>query len=317
MRGIILLLGLAIACAKVTPEPSILELSSIPAADVIVDGKAVGKTPIEYELAPGSHAVVFRAASFVVHEKTIEIGKSERKTLDVTLTATDPRDPAALRKLGGAFDLEFVDLEDPVRMRGAGDDDWIIPSFPRGRVLLGDLDDFRLDVGLEFEVEGDVQFRRGSKTLATLALDPKEDLQAGPLPKEVIASVTKKAGTISWGFYPKKGKPITGKFTVVKRDSRLDKRLASLDKRLKGQPKTVASQLRAQLFLNKRYDMAAYREARIAFDTDPEAAQAVAIMQSALRRMKLTEGPLWVEVQASNAGLPGKMRKRLEQLRKR
>lgn len=317
MRGITLLLGLAIACAKVTPEPSVLELSSIPAAHVFVDGKAVGETPIEYVLAPGAHAVVFRAASFVVHEKTIDIGRSERKTLDVTLTPTDPQDPAALRAMGTAFDLDFVDLEEPVRMRGAGEDDWVIPSFPRGRVLLEDLDDYRIDIGLEFEGEGDVQFRRGAKTLTTLALDAEGGKQSAELPKEVIESVKRKAGSITWGFYPKKGKPITGKFTVVKRDTRLDKRLASLDKRMKGQPKNVASQLRAQLFLNKRYDMAAYREARIAFDADPEAAQAVAIMQSALRRMKLTEGPLWVEVQASNANLPGKMRKRLEQLKKK
>ena len=70
--------------------------------------------------------------------------------------------------------------------------------------------------------------------------------------------------------------------------------------------------MRAQLYLNKRLYLAAYLEARKAFARSKHAAQAVAIMQSALRRMHLDQTSLWDEVQEAAADMPprGKARPR-------
>jgi hypothetical protein len=85
-----------------------------------------------------------------------------------------------------------------------------------------------------------------------------------------------------------------------------------MQKRLAGQPDLVLHQMRAQLFLNKRLYLAAYLEARKAFARSKFATQAVAIMQSALRRMHLDETSLWGEVQEAAAAMPprGKARPR-------
>ena len=130
------------ACASKGTTPGsatgtgVLRLGSAPAAEVLVDGQAVGTTPLTHEISAGAHTIVLRAPAF--RELSAEVDVAAGKTWEKTwvLTPQDPSDPVAIRTLAASFELAVVDLEPAVRTRAIPDAKRVVPLYPRGDVRL-------------------------------------------------------------------------------------------------------------------------------------------------------------------------------------
>ncbi len=284
-----------------------LEVGSYPPAQVAVDGEERGETPLRLELPPGKHTLVLRTGGFSPQSREIELDAGQRRTLDLVLIAENPSDPEALAKLAKGFELAMANLDEMERHRGAGDDAGVLPLFPRGEVRLEDLHSYRIDVGPAFEAAGTLEWTVGGATVHSAPFDPEKLETVAEIPAEVKAAL-KRGSRASWGFVPAgKGKKTVTEFEVVEPD--LDRRMEAIAKRLKDQPPIVLQHMRAQVYLDKGLHCAAMHEARDILGKVERSEHACAILQAALRAMKLTESPLWDDLQGRAAALPRKDRR--------
>jgi len=297
-----------------------IQLASLPKAEVLIDGKLVGETPLTHSVSAGSHEIVLRSEAFVDHKETGSVDADKTWSVDCVLKASDPNDPVAIAKLAKAFEIgEWTEFEPQVRHRGGRESSFVVALYPRGKVRLEDLSEYRIDVGDEFEAAGTLRFKRGSKVLFEAAFDPEELSTQVPVPEKVLKTL-KSGAQVTWGFYPAKGKATTAKFKVVKDDPRLTKRLAKMEKRMADADEVTLCQMRAQLYLNKKLYVAAYLEARralaLAKDAETPPSQALAIMQGAAQRMNLKKTPLWDEIQGEIGRVPSRVKERRAKVRR-
>ena len=68
-----------------TPILGMVDIMSSPVADVYVDEKHMGTTPLSIDLIVGKHTVVFKKDGFRTQEKVIEVKENESSTVKVTL----------------------------------------------------------------------------------------------------------------------------------------------------------------------------------------------------------------------------------------
>ena len=214
----------------------------------------------------------------------------------------------------------WTELEGLVTHAGAKGAAFVVPGYPRGRVRMKDLAEFRIDVGEEFDTPGKLMFKRGKTVLYAVEFDPQNRIILEPVPAAVRKAL-KSGALVTWGFYPVKGKPRTAKFKVVKDDPRLTKRIARMEERMKNHAEVDICQLRAQLYLNKKLYTAAYLEGLRALEVNPDKAappaQALTVMQSATQRMKLRKTPIWDEIERDASKLPDRIKERRKRFKGR
>ncbi|MHC4452394.1 MAG: PEGA domain-containing protein [Planctomycetota bacterium] len=306
---------LALGCGEPTTvsetaQQGALTIEAIPTGDVLVDGKSVGPSPIkEFAVDAGDRAVTVRREGFVDWTQTVSVTSGANKSVTAALIAADPTDPAALLALAESLGLEAVEREEEETFRGGKSTKSILPLYPRGDLRVADMDNFRIDVTEEFTPNGKLEFRIGTEVLHSAPFDPESFATVDGIPDAVLTKA-KPGKTVTWGYYPTKGKPVTTKFKVRKEDRQLDKRIEKLEKRMAGQPPLLQAQMRAQLLLNKRLYYAAYRNARSVVERAQAAPESLAIMQAALRRMDLKGTALWSEIEDKVERLPSRYRLR-------
>ena len=296
------------------PDPAQLTIACVPAAEVIIEGTARGTTPVRVEVPPGSHRLILRREGWKTRDLPLQLKEGETRTIDLLLAPIDPTDPAAIEELAAAFELRMEQWSKLEAQRGGWDEGSIAILFPRGIVRIADVANYRFQLGSEFDQQGAIVFRKDGNEIYRKQVNddwPENRKTNEELPKEVEAAL-KKGTEITWGFYPKKGKPVTASFRVV--EPRLDERIADIEKRLEGENPLLARQLKAQLYLSEGMAMAAYAEASAVVDAAPKAIKAYAVMRSALQKMELKGTPLWMDLQRKTAGLSGETRtpKRLD-----
>ena len=98
---------------------STVNLSSLPAAEAWVDGKAAGSTPLAVPLAPGRHELVFKQTGFAEHRQTLDVAAGAVASVDATLQPVDPMDPDALRLVAAAYGVTVEPFRAPEVHRGA------------------------------------------------------------------------------------------------------------------------------------------------------------------------------------------------------
>jgi len=292
------------------PDPAQLTIACVPAAEVFVGETARGTTPVNIELEPGSHTVSLRRDGWETRRLPLRLKEGENRSIDMLLAPSDPTDPAAIDELAAAFELKMERWEALERHRGGWDEAAVLIGFPRGNVRMEDLANFSFRLGEDFEDEGAIVFRKGSKELYRKTLDddwPENLNTSAAIPKEVLDAL-KKGTKITWGFYPKKGKPVTASFRVV--NPKIDKRIAGIEKRLEGKDPLLARQLKAQLYLSKGLACAAYEEASAIVEAEPNAVKAYAVMRGALQKMDLKGSPAWSDLANRSSRLSQPRRKR-------
>lgn len=205
-------------------------------------------------------------------------------------------EPPTLDRVAAELEIELAQLEEPETFRSGRKAKPIVPLYPRGDVRLEDLDEFRVDVTADFAYGGNIEFRRGKTVLHEEFFEPDGFKNVRPIPDKVRAAL-KEGAVVTWGFYPEKGRAVTAKFSVVDHKKRMRSRWDKLEKKAQEMSDAWADTLRAQLLLDKRLYYPAWRKAKQALRhpiEDPS--HLYAIMQAALRRMKLTKTELWKEV---------------------
>ncbi len=288
-------------------RPATLYVASFPAAAAVeVDGAPAGQTDLKLSLPAGSHTVVVRKDGF--HERRLEVPlvRAETRTLDTFLVPVNPDDPAVLAQLGPEVGVEMGGFLARPMLRGAEVGPPLLPLWPRGDVRPADLDFFRVDVNLDFEAEGAIEFRRGEEILARLPFAPERLDTVLPFPAEAAARLAP-GDTVVWGFFPREGTPVTAEFRVA--GAEVAPRLADLERALAGQPAVLRHHFRAQVLLDAGLCLGAYREAAKVLETCPGSARALAVMGDALERLGLGESVPGAEVRAAISALPDDARR--------
>lgn len=71
-----------------------LQITAVPEADVVVDGRRVGRTPLLRAALSGAHSVALHATGYLPHRVPVEVEDGKRHVIDVTLK-TDAAPPVA------------------------------------------------------------------------------------------------------------------------------------------------------------------------------------------------------------------------------
>ena len=224
-------------------------------------------------------------------------GKKPRPsgTIDAVTEPTKAEQPLTLASAAKELGIEFAQLEEVERYRSAKKRKAVQVLFPRGDLRFTDLDIYRVDVTSDFAGGGKLEFRVGKKTVFSQAFEPDKFETTAEIPHDVRAAL-KEGANVTWGIYTPKGRAVTGKFKIVKESSKLQRRLDKLEKKFAGAADYILTALRAQLLLDSRLYYAAYRAARRASRMGGEDPQPYAIMQAALRRLKLHRTALYTDV---------------------
>jgi hypothetical protein len=67
---------------------AVLRVATRPAADIALDGRPLGRSPLEARVAPGSHVLVARADGYRDQKIALSIALGERRDFDVQLEKT-------------------------------------------------------------------------------------------------------------------------------------------------------------------------------------------------------------------------------------
>jgi hypothetical protein len=265
---------------------ALLTLRSFPVAKVSIDGGPSAETPLEdHRLSAGSHELLFTQEGFGEVRRTLRLGAGESRTIETVLIASKGEDDAALRTLGAELGVALQTFEKAERTRGAVDGEPLQVLYPRGDVRIADLVRWRVDVPDErMEIDGTIDFRRGDEVLATLPFDAEYTWTIADVPAAVRDAV--RAGdTVTWGYYPAAGAPVTAEFHVVA--DPLADRLKEIDERLAEQPAVTRAHLRTQLFLDRGLHQAAWNEAAAILKEAPESERGRGALLEAVKGMGL------------------------------
>jgi hypothetical protein len=296
-------------------DPAYLSCTSVPPAEVAVDGASRGKTPlVELPLKPGPHRVALRVPGFEEQVEQKSLSPGEKWTLTSVLVVQEPENAEALAWLGRSLNVPMKDLSAPALQRGTPSDSLTL-LYPRGDVRLADLETFGFEAGGSFvSGGGTLEFRRGDEVLYHREfVEPEfEENYDLPVPAGVVSAL-KVGDRVEWGWYPKDGKgAVTASFHLVD-DAEVAAILRNIESRLAGQPK-VRDLLKAHLLLDKGLPLAAWAEARQVAGPESKTEQsprALALMRVALARLDLTPSRLGVAVDRRWQKVPADVQARL------
>jgi hypothetical protein len=283
-----------------THRPAVLLVQTVPPSEVLVDGRALGTTPVRLDLSPGKYALGLRTEGFAAHEERIDLRPGETRDLRHVMRIEDPDDPAAVRRLLDALGVKAQALQ-PYSLQRTAASGRATPLLPRGEVGADDAASFRIEVDEDFRAKGVLRFARGAEILYEEAFDPRRLDTQGALPPGVVSAL--RAGDrVTWGFFPATGAPSTAEFTVVAATS--GARLAALEDRLRGQPAAARGLVRAHALLADGLATAAFREASAVAAERPQSAEARRLMLEALRRLGLPATSLANQTQRALDRIP-------------
>lgn len=157
----------------------------VPAADVVVDGQRVGKTPLEstVTVAPGSHDVEVRRAGYASATRSLALGDGARA--DVTL---DPVvDKGALAREGGWLDIKTSETQSVVSVDGTE-----IGLLVGAIQVPAGIHRLHVERGGFIAAERDVDVPRGGTETASITFEPTPDTRA------VYVSAAVSRRTWSW-----------------------------------------------------------------------------------------------------------------------
>lgn len=274
-----------------------LAVNSEPAAKVIINGSAVGQTPLEVEVAQGKNTLRLEAPGFAPHEETITVGDKPEK-VERVLTMSGADDLSAYEALAKVFEIAQEPYEASIPHRG-GDDKHAVLYWPVGDVRLSALKTARFDLSADFGHDGvaNVVFRRGRKVLFEQALDV-ENLHVLIRIPDAVTSALKPGDDVEWGieYADKKLKKhnVLTKFEVASAD-RVDKAIEKLTRRksYQTQPAIVQELYIADTLRDKRL----YSEALVQYlgivHANSDSSLPFKGMVQTMQRMKLQDSGLF------------------------
>jgi hypothetical protein len=233
--GLALMLGACGSKASVTgtTETAQVTFQSEPVAEVWIDGKASGSTPLVVPLKAGTHEVSLKRAGFTDLTETVTVKAGTDITLDGALPVAGS-DESALRRLIAMVGEKHEPLAKPTTHRGVGSA--VTLYYPMGDVRREGLSTYRIEVDPSYDYEGYIEFRKGSKVLHREKFEPETMITEKALPAEVLEAA-RSGADLTWGLtYDNKRRKkdeMLAKFEIVSksREQKINKSLEKLAKR--------------------------------------------------------------------------------------
>jgi serine/threonine protein kinase len=294
----LLLVGMGIAAGALylwhSNRDATLLLRSWPiAAEVIVSGAPRGYAPVTLTLPPGRVEYTLQKDGYEPrHEtRTLEPGGYYEVTLPLSPRIENAR--AVLESAVEQHGAGTPRLRPPSTiLRGEPKEAQVEAYLPRGRVRVSDLARFRywIHADADAPIDGTIEFRRGGEVLHSAPFAPVNTETRAAIPEAVYATL--KAGdTVTWGYFPKSGTPVTAEFRVV--PDTLREWEERIEKRLVNESVNLLHLIRATHYLSVDLPFAAYETAMEV--TDPEEGKGPALpwamAYEALLRLGLEESP--------------------------
>ena len=95
-----------------------VDVASVPPAEIWVDGAQHGMSPATLTLPTGDHKIELRRESFETVAKTVSLSSGATASIDETLVANDPSDPASIAALAESMGVSIAPFEAPEVTRG-------------------------------------------------------------------------------------------------------------------------------------------------------------------------------------------------------
>ncbi len=294
---VLLVLGV-VSCGSPADRPdtrSTLEVASVPAADMWIDGEWKGSTPISISVAAGTHEVTLRQTGFAEVKKTVQTEPAGHTMLEETLIASDMEDPTVIASLARAFDVTVEPFEAPDQHRGGRSAAIATLLWPQQDVRPEGLDTFGIEVSEQYEADGYLVFRKGRKILYKERFDPEELTTVATIPLQVLQEVDV-GDTVTWGidFDSRRKKDVEARFKLVNRP-KADRQLSKIatDRHLARQPALTRAMIRAKALENYRL----YSEALVSYleiaQENATSSQPYQGIVTTLRRLDGDESRLW------------------------
>ena len=288
-----------------------VNLASLPAAEVWVDGKASGATPMAVSLAEGKHEIVLKQSGFLEHRETLDIASGAIARVDASLDPIDVTDTDTVRQIASAFGVTVDPTSAPELHRGGATEQGVALLFPRNDVRKEGLSTFRCDVTPAYDGTGWIEFHKGKTVLSRQRFEPDTLVTTAKIPVSVMRAL-KTGDTVTWGiFYEDGRRAVTAKFEVVSKPAAAKKLLEiESDTRLAHQPLVLRLQVAAEALQNYRLYSEALMKLLESRATDKESTLPYSGIVSCLRRLDLEDTALYTEsagkVVGQISGLRGK-----------
>lgn len=295
------------------PEPAHLTLDVWPAATVLVDAQELEAPLVRHPLTPNrKHTIVLRSKTegFLEWAEGIETSPDQVIKFDIMLEPKDPSDPKLIAQLARRSQIDFPSegMEAPEFQRGSGGGADLSVLFPRGKVRLEDVKQWRVDITDSFNGEGKLIFLRKGESLGEMAFPEPQTFQtSGEIPAAVLDAL-RPGDKVTWGYQSADGKRIQQTtFEVVAPD--IAGRLAAIEQGVDhyDSAKTraiVAATLRSRLLLNHGLALAAWREIQAEVAAGRETLLLLTLQLNALKTLfpddaERTTVPPWQVFQAA------------------
>jgi hypothetical protein len=266
-------------------EKGHLFIESLPVAEVLIDGQAMGPSPVHVNLEPGEHSVAVVAPGLVQPPLRVRVTRGVTERVAFRPLIPDPDDPEALRRLGEALGVDLSAWTKPGRTRGgqtAG------ALYPRGVVRAIDLREFAIEFPDPLKIPtGEVRFLLGDEVLAATAAPEGLAFSLGTIPEAVVRRL-RPGDRVRWGFWPAEDggeMPKLSEFVLAEDPlGDFESRLAAV---AAGQPAEAISHLRCEMLLRHELYAAAYAEAVRITGSRPMSARAWLVRIESLDAMGL------------------------------
>ena len=294
-------------CGQADTGTASLTVTSIPQAEVFVDGVSVGETGSVFALDAGRHKVEVRLDRFQTFETTVELTANASDVLDTVLMPQDPSDPVVIAKLAESLDIEVAPFVAPRTTRGgASKHSPATLLWPARDIRKNGLVNYAIEADETYGGDGALEFRHGRKVLYREAFNPESVTTVRSIPAEVLEHV-KVGRTITWGIYfEDQRRPITAKFRIVQRP-KAERRLEKLrnSRHMQRQPLITRQIMAATVLENNRlYTEALVANLKVAAD-HPSSTQPYRGIVTTLRRLDAEHSELFAFVSPFVGGKGG------------
>jgi len=294
-------------CGQADTGTASLTVTSIPQAEVFVDGVSVGETGSAFALDAGRHKVEVRLDKFQTFETTVELAADTSDVLDTVLMPQDPSDPVVIAKLAESLDIEVAPFVAPRTTRGgASKHSPATLLWPARDIRKNGLVNYAIEADETYGGDGALEFRHGRKVLYREAFNPESVTTVRSIPAEVLEHV-KVGRTITWGIYfEDQRRPITAKFRIVQRP-KAERRLEKLrnSRHMQRQPLITRQIMAATVLENNRlYTEALVANLKVAAD-HPSSTQPYRGIVTTLRRLDAEHSELFAFVSPFVGGKGG------------
>ncbi|MDF1702436.1 MAG: PEGA domain-containing protein [Planctomycetota bacterium] len=299
---------LAVGCGQAADQDGTLHVTSVPKAEVFVDGVSQGTTGEAIALSAGEHKIQVKLDRFIAHEETVTVAAGATLDREVTLAAKDPSDPVVIAKLAECEGVDVAPFVAPETHRGSrGKRAIAVLLWPAKDIRKAGLVNYAVEADETYEGDATLEFRHGRKVLYREAFNPESVTTIRPIPAEVLEHI--KVGTkLTWGLYFEDSRrPVKTSFKVVQRpkaERQLD-RLAKSRHMLR-QPKITQEIMAATVLENNRlYTEALVSNLKIAAD-HPHSTQPSRGIITTLRRLDAEDSELFAFVSPHVSGKGGR-----------